>query len=109
MERNIYDYIDQIIEENMLPGYVEDINQCFYILPNGEMLGYYGEYGSRYTDHKDILVMDDVEDQKDMCIKYNLVQYVKEYPCAILWEGQTLTNIQKELLESLSVEIQVEK
>lgn len=89
-------------------GRVGNINECYYILPDGTFLGCNYDCGSRGDDHRAIFSSCDIEygDWDALHSQYNLIRYIPECDEGIIKIGQELTPEQKEVVKMYDLEIE---
>lgn len=111
--------LDRYVEE-VMQHYTDDISTAEYLFPDGRMVSSW-EYDARGDDHRAIRNYFDVMGRPELDILndhpkdfWNLVhnglgavRLVPETQTALLLEGQSLTTIQKEILQSSSLKIEV--
>lgn len=111
--------LDKYVEE-VAQHYTEDIETAEYLFPDGRLVSSW-DYGMRGDDHRAIRNYFDVMGRPELDILndhpkgfWNLVhngigavRLVPETQTALLLEGQVLTTIQKEILQSSSLKTEV--
>ena len=111
--------LDKYVEE-VAQHYTEDIETAEYLFPDGRLVSSW-DYGMRGDDHRAIRNYFDVMGRPELDILndhpkgfWNLVhngigavRLVPETQTALLLEGQVLTTIQKEILQSSSLKTKV--
>lgn len=111
--------LDKYVEE-VAQRYTEDIETAEYLFPDGRLVSSW-DYGMRGDDHRAIRNYFDVMGRPELDILndhpkdfWNLVhngigavRLVPETQTALLLEGQALTTIQKEILQSSSLKTEV--
>lgn len=111
--------LDKYVEE-VAQRYTEDIETAEYLFPDGRLVSSW-DYGTRGDDHRAIRNYFDVMGRPELDILndqpkdfWNLVhngigavRLVPETQTALLLEGQALTTIQREILQSSSLKTEV--